>query len=83
MTKIDRKIMALADKCNVKENWGLPFTGAFTVLLVAAAFYLSVNFSIIANTIAVYAFYALFIGIVLQLICSAKYKKTKATEVTQ
>ena len=83
MTKIDRKIMALADKGNVKENWGLPFTGAFTIFLVAAAFCLSANLPIIANTIAVYAFYALFIGIVLQLICSAKYKKTKATEVTQ
>jgi len=81
MTKIDCKIKAFVDKGNVKENWGLPFTGAFTILLIAAAFCLSANLPLIANTIAVYAFYAIFVGIVLQLLCFVKYRKTGATEV--
>jgi heme/copper-type cytochrome/quinol oxidase subunit 4 len=57
----------------VKENWGSPFIIGFMLLLVVAAFSLSVGWTSIANTIVVYAFYALVGGVVLQLVCFLKY----------
>ena len=59
----------------VKENWGSPFIVSFMLLLVCAGASLSIGLSIWADNIAVYAFYALVIGVVLQLICFLKYSK--------
>jgi hypothetical protein len=57
----------------VKENWGSPFIAGFMFLLIVAAFSLSVGWSSIADNNAVYAFYALVGGVILQLICFLKY----------
>jgi hypothetical protein len=57
----------------VKENWGSPFIAGFMFLLIVAAFSLSVGWSSLADTIAVYAFYVLVGGVVLQLVCFLKY----------
>ena len=57
----------------LKENWGSPFILAFMVLLTAAAGYLCVGLEETANEIAVYAYYALVIGVALQLVCYLKY----------
>jgi len=57
----------------VKGNWGSPFIVGFMFLLIGAAVSLSAGFSSLADNIAVYAFYALVGGVVLQLICFLKY----------
>ena len=57
----------------VKENWGYPFIVGFMFLLIGAAVSLSVGLSSLADSMAVYAFYALAGGVVLQLICFLKY----------
>jgi hypothetical protein len=57
----------------VKENWGSPFIAGFMFLLIGAAVSLSVSLSSLADTIAVYAFYALVCGVILQIICFLKY----------
>jgi hypothetical protein len=62
-------------KGHVKENWGSPFIAGFVVLLLTAAVSLSVGLSFWANALAVYAFYALTVGVILQLVCSVKYRK--------
>ena len=62
-------------KGTVKESWGSPFIAGFMVLLLTAALTLSVGLSFWANALSVYAFYALTVGVVLQLVCFAKYRK--------
>jgi len=59
----------------VKENWGPPFILGFMTFLMVAAVSLLMNFSVLANEVAVYAYYALVVGIVLQLACFLKYRK--------
>lgn len=58
----------------VRKNWGLPFLAGFLILLFAAAISLTLGVSSLANSIAVYAFYALALGILLQLVCNSKYR---------
>jgi hypothetical protein len=66
----------------VKENWGSPFIMGFMVLLLSAAVSLSLGSSYLADAIAVYAYYALVAGVILQLVCFLKYrKKVSAAEV--
>jgi len=57
------------------ENWGAPFIVAFMVLLLVAAASLSLGLSGLADEVAVYAYYALVAGVVLQLACFLKYSK--------
>jgi hypothetical protein len=64
----------------VKENWGSPFIVGFMLLLVSAAVSLSEGLSSLADGIAVYAFYALIVGVILQLVCFVKYRE-KVSEV--
>jgi len=58
----------------VKENWGSPFVGGFMLFLGVAAVFLSDGLSSLANTVAVYAFYALIAGVFLQLASFLKYR---------
>ena len=50
-----------------KTNWGAPFVIAFQVLLIAAAGYLAAGAEAVANELAVYAYYSLVAGVILQL----------------
>jgi hypothetical protein len=59
----------------VKENWGAPFIIGFMLLLIVAAVSLSMGLSSLANGVAVYAYYALVVGVVLQLASFLKYRK--------
>ena len=67
------KIM-LKVKGYVGENWGSPFIVGFMLFLVVAAVFLSAGFSSLADTVAVYAFYALVAGVFLQLASFLKYR---------
>lgn len=57
-----------------RENWGAPFFVGFILFLVVAAVSLSAGWSSLANTVSVYAFYALVAGGFLQLACFLKYR---------
>jgi hypothetical protein len=59
----------------VRENWGAPFVVVFMVLLMVAAVSLLMDFAVLANKVAVYAYYALVAGVVLQLVCFLRYRK--------
>ena len=59
----------------VKENWGSPFIVSFIILLLSAATLLSLGVSYWAEQIAIYAYYVLVIGVLLQIVCYLKYKK--------
>lgn len=50
------------------ENWGAPFIIGFMMLLMVAAFSLVSGLDSLANEVAVYAYYLLVVGVVLQLI---------------
>jgi len=63
------------------ENWGAPFIVAFMVLLMAAAA-LSLNLSALAEELAVYAYYALIAGVVLQLVCFLECRRKNSSEAT-
>lgn len=58
-----------------KENWGAPFIIVFMVLLLFCAGLLASGFSSLANSVAVYAYYFLVTGVVLQLISYLKYER--------
>ena len=64
----------------VTKNWGSPFIVGFMLLLIVVAVSLSVGWSSLADTIAVYAFYALVGGVVLQLVCFLKYPRRDESE---
>jgi hypothetical protein len=57
----------------LRENWGAPFIIAFMAMSMTAAGYLCYGLESIANDIAVYAYYSLVVGVVLQFICYLKY----------
>jgi hypothetical protein len=62
-------------KGHVKKNWGSPFIVGFILLLVGAAVCLSEGLPSLADGIAVYAYYALIAGVILQLVCFVKYRE--------
>ena len=74
MTDLSNKIIH-ETKCYVTENWGSPFIVAFMLFLLGTAISLSFNLSNLANSFSIYAFYALVIGVILQLVCFLKNKK--------
>ena len=61
----------------VRENWGSPFVLAFMVLLIVSAGDLSFGLSDAANSTAVVAFYALVIGVALQIASYLKFGEGK------
>lgn len=63
-----------------KENWGAPFILAFIALLIAAAGYLSMGNEAVANDIAIYAYYALTAGVLLQLAAYIKYERRTSSK---
>lgn len=74
MTDLSNKIIQKT-KYYVTENWGSPFIVAFMLLLLSSAISLSLDSSNLANSTSVYAFYALVVGVILQLVCFLKYRK--------
>ena len=82
MTQVSFNKIMLKVKGYVKENWGSPFIVGFMLLLVAAAVSLSAGLSSLADTVAVYAYYALVAGVFLQLASFLKYRgKSDGDEV--
>ncbi len=59
----------------INQNWGLPTIVGFMLLLLGAAASLSLGLSNLAVGIAIYAFYALVVEVVLQLAFSLSMKK--------
>jgi hypothetical protein len=53
----------------LRENWGAPFVLVFMGLLLTAAVCLVSGLEWWANEVAVYAYYSLVVGVVLQLVC--------------
>lgn len=56
----------------LRENWGAPFVLGFMVLLVVTAVLLSLGLDLLANELALYTYYALVAGVVLQLVSFLK-----------
>lgn len=56
-----------------RENWGAPFVLGFMMLLVVGAVCLVGGLEWWANEVAVYAYYSLAVGVVLQLVCFRKF----------
>lgn len=81
MEKIDVSKFQTKLKGYVRENWGSPFIVGFIFLLLTAAVLLSAGSSYWAEDVAVYAYYSLVAGVVLQLVCYLKYKKNNNEEV--
>lgn len=64
----------------VRRNWGSPFIFAFMVLLLSCAIILSAGLNNAAIEIAVFAFYALVAGFLLQLVSCFKYAQVSRDE---
>jgi hypothetical protein len=60
----------------VKKNWGSPFIVVFILLLLSTAVSLSAGLSSLANAAAVYAYYAVVAGVILQFASFLKFRKT-------
>jgi len=63
-----------------RENLGAPFVIGFQVLLLTAAGLLAVRNAALANDVAVYAYYLLVVGVVLQLV---SYLRSRGKESEQ
>jgi hypothetical protein len=59
----------------VRENWGAPFITGFMIILLVAAASMVTGSESVASELANYAFFALVVGFVLQLVCFLKYNK--------
>jgi hypothetical protein len=68
------KSIVLKIKRYIKEDWGLPFVGGFIILLLVAAVFLSSGLAAMAETVANFAYFALVVGVVLQIICLTRLK---------
>jgi hypothetical protein len=75
MIKAFARKVSLRVKGYVKENWGAPFVLGFMALLMVAAVSLLMGLVVLADEVAVCAYYALVAGVVLQLVCFLKYRK--------
>jgi hypothetical protein len=64
----------------VRQNWGSPFIVVFILLLLTAAVLLSAGSAYLAEEIAVYAYYTLVAGVLLQIVCFVKYGKNNSDE---
>jgi len=73
MLKSFVKVIPARVKGYVMENWGAPYILGFMLLLMVAATLLAIGSSFLANEVAVYSYYALVVGVVLQLVCFLKY----------
>ena len=73
MLKSFVKVIPARVKGYVRENWGTPFIVGFILLLMVAVASLSAGLADLANAVAVSAYYALVVGVVLQLACFLKY----------
>jgi Ni,Fe-hydrogenase I cytochrome b subunit len=60
-----------------KANLGAPFIIGFMVLLIICAGFSFYGYSTSANDVAVYAYFFLMIGVILQLASLLKYRKDK------
>ena len=76
--KITIKIKSKKIEITFGENLGAPFIIGFQVLLVACACLLVQGNSVLANDVAVSAYYLLVVGVVLQLVCFIKHGKKAA-----
>lgn len=67
LTKI-RRIKSLGTRAwfFLRENWGAPFVGAFILLLAIVAVSFSIGLSSFADALAVFAYFSLVVGVVLQ-----------------
>jgi len=81
MTQTGFNKIMLKLKDFVKENWGSPFIVGFMMLLLSAAVSLSAGLYSLANTVTIYSYYALVVGVFLQLAYLLKYHG-KSDEVT-
>jgi hypothetical protein len=62
---------------HLKENWGDSFIVAFTILLTISAVMLASGNEAVANEVAVYAYYSLVVGVVLQLAAFIRDERRK------
>jgi len=74
-----RKTVSTIRRC-FRENWGAPFIIGFMLLLMVAAASLSVGLDSLANGVAMYAYCALAIGVVLQLVRLLKNEEKDGCE---
>jgi hypothetical protein len=61
----------------VGQNWGSPFIVGFMALLLSVAFSISLGLYSLADSIAVYSYYSLVMGVLLQLACFLKYRRNE------
>jgi len=60
-----------------RESWGAPFVLGYMLLLAVAAVVSTVGADPVASEVAVYAYYSLVLGVVLQLACFVKQGRRK------
>ena len=80
MNQVFENSLLVRVKGYLKENMGAPFIVTFMLLLAVVAFSLSAGWASLADEVAIYAFYALVIGVVLQLVSFIKHLKNNYSE---
>lgn len=65
----------------LRENWGAPYVVGSMILLMSAAASLIMGSESLADSLAIYAYYSLVAGVVLQLVRFLKYNKGNREKV--
>ena len=66
----------------LRQNFGAPFVIVFQLLLLVCAALLIRGYSTLADEVAIYAYYSLVIGVVLQLVSFLRHEEgVEETEV--
>lgn len=79
MTKISTHWKHIQEQIwqSIKSNWGFPFIASFLVFLLAAAVFSAVGWIQVAEVIAILAYFAIVVGVILELICFGKNRSKK------
>jgi hypothetical protein len=62
-------------KTYIKQNWGAPFVIVFMLLLIIAALFLAMGYTLPAEVIGALAYFNLIVGVILQFARFLKYDR--------
>jgi hypothetical protein len=62
-------------KTYIKQNWGAPFVIVFMFLLIIAALFLAMWYTLTAEVIGALAYFSLVVGVILQFARFLKYDR--------
>ena len=74
ITVFFKKMVATLKRFSI-ENWGFPFISLFLIFLFSSAVLVAAGLASVADIAAIFAYFFLLTGVILQIICFSKNRK--------